>query len=221
MNILKTDRFISEKLLIAPMSKTRLADVGAKTREEKRLLEATFDVIFIDGLNYMELGVLALGLLDYSYQTNVTKYGDTHICISVKNDDCDVYGEEWNPFTHPSGLPVALNDEQMQILSEYGLKYEYDKGTAWIGVSDGVKLTSLLASYIRTNLKKHLHLINPNEVNVVCSTNNGGSICISTNKQSDKNRKIEDDSFYVDFMYSLICIKDFFKEMSDKIMENK
>ena len=64
-------------------------------------------------------------------------------------------------------------------------------------------------------------MINPNEVNVVCSTNNGGSICISTNKQSDKNRKIEDDSFYVDFMYSLICIQDFFKEMSDKIMENK
>lgn len=49
MNILKTDRFISEKILIAPMSKTRLADVGAKAREEKRLLEATFDVIFIDG----------------------------------------------------------------------------------------------------------------------------------------------------------------------------
>lgn len=51
MNILKTDRFISEKLLIAPMSKTRLADVGAKAREEKRLLEATFDVIQTHKLN--------------------------------------------------------------------------------------------------------------------------------------------------------------------------
>ena len=221
MNILKTDRFISEKFLIAPMSKTRLADVGAKAREEKRLLEATFDVIFIDGLIYMELGVLALGLLDYSYQTNVTKYGDTHICISVKNDDCDVYGRDWKPFTHPSGLPIALNDEQMKILSEYGLTYEYDKGTAWMSVSDGLKLTSLIASRITTDLKKNLRLINPNEVNVVCSISNGGSICISTNKRSAENSKMDNDTFYNDFMNSLVCIKGFFKEMSDKIAEKQ